>query len=298
MIGRNRVGVVGGLDALHDHGHALQAHAGIDGRARQRLHCPTVELHEHIVPDLDIVGVVAVHAGGAHLAQVVAQIHRDLRARAARAGIAHHPEVILLAEAQHSARVGAGLDPQLLGLYVGRQAQLVVAGEDREPQPLDRQLELLGQQIPGHRDRLGLEIIAERKVAQHLKERLVARRRADLFEIVVLARDAHALLGGGGARVGPLLQAQKGILERHHARVGKQQRRIVAGYQRRARHDRMTASFKELEIALADLRARQIFHDRALKPDSYAGSNSGIVRHSGAKRQLLTRRAGERHANR
>jgi hypothetical protein len=42
-----------------------------------------------------------------------------------------------------------------------------------------------------------------------------------------------------------------------------------------------------------------MFHE-SLKPDAYARSNSGIVRHSGAKRQLgtaeLARRTGERHA--
>ena len=59
----------------------------------------------------------------------------------------------------------------------------------------------LREQLPREGDRVGLEVVAEREVAEHLEERVVARRVADVVEVVVLAAGAHALLRGGRARV-------------------------------------------------------------------------------------------------
>ena len=91
-----------------------------------------------------------------------------------------------------------------------------------------RQPEFLGQQVPGELDRALLEIIAEREIAEHLEEGVVARGVADILEIVVLAAGAHAFLRRGGAAVGPLLHAGEDVLELHHAGIGEQQRRVVA----------------------------------------------------------------------
>ncbi len=49
-------------------------------------------------------------------------------------------------------------------------------------------------------DRDVLEIVAEREVAEHLEEGVVARGIADIVEIVVLAAGAHALLRRRRAR--------------------------------------------------------------------------------------------------
>ena len=43
-------------------------------------------------------------------------------------------------------------------------------------------------------DRLLLEIIAEREIAEHFEEGVVARGVADIVEVVVLAAGADALL--------------------------------------------------------------------------------------------------------
>jgi hypothetical protein len=69
-----------------------------------------------------------------------------------------------------------------------------------------------------------LEVVAEREVSEHLEEGVVARRAADVLQIVVLARHPHALLGGGRARVGPLLLAEEDALEGDHPGVGEEQR--------------------------------------------------------------------------
>ena len=61
-------------------------------------------------------------------------------------------------------------------------------------QPVLRQAEFLGDQVPGELDRALLEIVAEREIAEHLEEGVVARGVADIVEVVVLAAGAHAFL--------------------------------------------------------------------------------------------------------
>jgi hypothetical protein len=58
-------------------------------------------------------------------------------------------------------------------------------------------------------------------------------RVADLREVVVLAASAHALLRAGRPPLATRrrLHAQKHLLERHHAGVREQQRRIVRGHE-------------------------------------------------------------------
>ena len=91
-----------------------------------------------------------------------------------------------------SATPGDGL-PQSVGLVV-----LLV---DRDPEILGVEGEAAvllggGQQTPREADRVLLEVVAERPVAEHLEERAVTRRLADLFDVV----RADALLVVGRAR--------------------------------------------------------------------------------------------------
>ncbi len=115
--------------------------------------------------------------------------------------------------------------------------RIVVVDEDGDHQPVDRQPELLGDQVPGELDGAVLEIVAEREVAEHLEEGVVARGVADVVEVVVLAAGAHAFLRGDGARVGSLLEAGEDVLELHHPGIGEHQGRVVARHERRGRHD-------------------------------------------------------------
>src|SRR5262245_12477717 len=104
----------------------------------------------------------------------------DLAARAARPGLAHRPEVVLLAALDDPfGRQARDLPPELAGL--------VVLLEDRGEEVLWPEAPLLRHQLPAELDRLGLEVVAEREVAEHLEEGVVARRRADVLEVVVLA---------------------------------------------------------------------------------------------------------------
>ena len=253
------IGFVVGMDTLEHHRHAFEAHARINRRPRQGLHRRPVVLHKHIVPDLDIVRIVGVDAFRGHLRQIVAYVHRNLGTGAAGASLAHHPEIIFTPKAQHPARVGTLFNPETSGLFIG--GHLGVARENRKPQALDRQGKLLGKQRPSQLNRLGLEVIAERKVAQHFKKSLVAWRRANLLQVIMLATDAQTLLGGGCTAVRALLKAQKGILELHHARIGEKQGRVVGDHQGRTRDNRMAVALEELQVALADRGGRQLLHN-------------------------------------
>ena len=129
---------------------------------------------------------------------------------------------------------------------------LVVGVVDRDQQALGRQLPDLGQQLPGPGDGFLLEVVAERPVAEHLEEGVVARGVADLVEVVVLAAGAQAALHVGRAHVAALLGAEEHVLELDHAGVGEQQGRVVARHQRRRRHDGVAFAAEEIEEIAAD----------------------------------------------
>ena len=107
-------------------------------------------------------------------------------------------------------------------------------------------------QFPGEVDGVGLEVVAEGEVAQHLEEGVMAAGVADVLEVVVLAAGADAFLRAGGARVVALFQAQEDVLELVHARVGEQQRGVVGGHERRAADDAVASFGKKVEKALSD----------------------------------------------
>ena len=116
-----------------------------------------------------------------------------------------------------------------------------------------RNLPDVGQQLPGEPDRLFLEVVAEREVAEHLEKRVMARRRPDVLEVVVLAADAHALLAARRALVVALFLAEEHVLELVHPGVGEQQRRIVVRDERRAGHDAVAVPLEILQKRRANL---------------------------------------------
>ena len=81
------------------------------------------------------------------------------------------------------------VDPELLGL--------VVADVDGDPHAVGVEPERSGEQLPRPADGLGLEVVAEAPVAEHLEEAEVPGGAADGVEVVVLAAGPHALLRVG-----------------------------------------------------------------------------------------------------
>src|SRR5690606_32352284 len=191
------------VDTLEDGGHALQAHAGVDVLAGQLPEDRVVllaaalaplELHEHEVPHFEV--AVLVGYGAAFSAVFGAAVEVDLRAGSARSGHTHRPEVVGFA---------APLDALLGQSYLlppdGRG--FVVVQVDGDPQAFRVEAEATvghrgGEQLPGERDGLLLEVVAEGEVAQHLEEGGVPGGLADFVDV----NGAYTLLHAGGARVG------------------------------------------------------------------------------------------------
>lgn len=250
--GTQGVGLVHVLHVLQDHGETLETETGVDvlggqvaedGELLLAAALPALVLHEDQVPDLHVALVVD---GGAALdTELGAAVVVDLGARAAGAGDAHGPEVVLHAQAL-DALGGHTHDvaPDLLGL--------VVVLVDSDPQPLGVEAVTAvrhgaGEQLPGELDGAFLEVVAEGEVAAHLEERAVARGLADLFDV----GRADALLHAGGAREGRLDLTQEVGLERDHARGHQKERRVV-GDERRRRHYGVPALLEETQPAAAD----------------------------------------------
>ena len=225
-----RIVVVG---ALQHRGDTLQPHAGVDRRLGQFDALAVrklLVLHEHEVPDLDEAVALRIGTAGRPAGNLVAMVVEDFRARAARPGVAHRPEIIGAGDADDAAlRQARDLLPQI--------ERLVVVDVDGGGELVLGQAEFLGDQVPGQLDGAVLEVVAEREVAEHLEEGVMPRGVADVVEVVVLAAGAHAFLRGDRALVRALLETGEYVLELHHAGVGEHQRRVVARHQRRRRHD-------------------------------------------------------------
>ncbi len=232
------------VHALHNAREALQPHAGIDiGVVQRRIAAfsVAVELGEHQVPEFDVpVTVAADAAGGLAASVLLAAVEIDFGAGAAGAGSVL-PEIVLFAEA-HDAR---GVHPDLFRPDI---EGLVVILIDRHPQPVDRKLHHLRAELPRPRGRLVLEIIAERKIAQHLEKGAVPVGDTHPVDI----RRADAFLTGGHplARRGHL--PGEIFLHGRHAGIDQQKAVVSLRDQGEARQPQMALGFKKRQIFLAD----------------------------------------------
>ena len=249
----HQVGLPHGVDALQQGEDALEPGAGVDRRLRQqraRAVGRLVVLHEHQVPELHEPVAVRIVERPAVGAERRAAVDVDLGARTARAGVAHLPEVVLVAEPLDALERHADLlVPDRLGLVVG----LV----DGDPQPVAVEAPaarrgVAGDEVPAPGDDLVLEVVAEAEVAEHLEEHEVALGAADVVEVVVLAAGAGALLRADRPRVRRHLVADEVRLERHHAGDGEHDRRVVRDEARR-RHDGVVLRGEEVEERQSEL---------------------------------------------
>ena len=116
LVIRDRSGEIGEIfGALNDRGHALETHSGIDVALRQRRESAVrvrIELDEHQIPNLDAARVFFVHQRATGVA-VGREIDMHFRARPARAGVAHHPEIVRFPAVENvNCRIEIGLAKQ------------------------------------------------------------------------------------------------------------------------------------------------------------------------------------------
>ncbi len=113
IIGDNAGEVGEILGALDNRAGAFKAHAGVDvlrGQRRKGTIDVCIELHKDEVPDFDAFGAVGVD----HLGTAVSfgrEVDVQLGTGTARAGVAHHPEVVL-AVAGHNTLFGQMAEPE------------------------------------------------------------------------------------------------------------------------------------------------------------------------------------------
>ena len=232
-----------------------------------------IELNEDVIPDLDAARLAGVDQGATGRLVVSGQeVEVNLGARAAGASVAHHPKIVLLATVNDvdlwiKALGCEDAGPDVIGFLVerGRIALGRVRLVDGREEPLRRNTPDPRDQLPAPGERLLLEIVAKRPVAEHLEKRVVGGVEADILEVVVLATSADAFLGVSragilrGLRAGPpgdvgLPVAEKDRHELVHAGVGEKQAGR-AGQQRGRRHDGVVVLRKKIKEALADFSA-------------------------------------------
>ena len=242
-----------GVDILADHRQTLQTHAGVDVLLLELgvvAVTVVVELGKDVVPHLNIaVAVAADRAAGLTAAVLRAAVVVNFGAGAAGAR-AMLPEIILLAEAEDALGGDANLvAPDGEGLVVRRGR--LAAGEHRGVQAVRLQADPLGagEELPRPGDCLMLEVVAEREVAEHLKEGAVARGVTD---VVNVAR-ADALLAGADAAARRLLLALEPGLHGGHARVDEQDGLVVLRDQGKAGQAQVALALKEAEEHLSQL---------------------------------------------
>ena len=256
--GSHLIDLVQIFDALLEKGDPFEAHTGVDILARQfaqdlEVMCPdgcsAQPLHEDEIPDLDVSVVVGGRAAPATVGG--AAVEEDLGVGPRGARRSHRPVVVGLAHALDALIRKSG---RLLPVA----SCVVVVFVDRDPEVSLLEAEAavrfgLREQLPGIRDRLFLEVIAEREVAIHLKERAVTGGLADLFDV----EGPNALLHTGGTRVWSGYESGQVRHEWHHAGDREKERRVVA-HQRGRRHYGVTAVSKEVEPAVADVSGQHL----------------------------------------
>src|SRR5438093_1507124 len=124
---------------------------------------------------------------------------------------------------------------------------------DRDPQAVRVDPVTVGHELVGEPAGLGLEVVPEGKVPEHLEEGQVPIRVPDVLDV---ARPEH-LLGAGRPGVRRLLQPEEVRLELVHPGVRQQQRRIVRD-ERGRRHDPVPLPLEELQEGSADLVAQHL----------------------------------------
>jgi hypothetical protein len=82
---------------------------------------------------------------------------------------------------------------------------------------------------------------------------VVARRVADIVEVIVLAAGANAFLRRGGGRIRTAFKPGEDVLEWHHPGIDEHQSRIVVRDERRRRHRLMPFGREEIEEGAANV---------------------------------------------
>src|SRR5205085_1370780 len=142
------------------------------------------------------------------------------------------------------------------------------------------------RQLPGQLDGALLEVVADREVPEHLEERQVTRRVADVLDV----RGAKALLAARQSLLRGLLDPLKVRLERVHARRRQQHRRVERRRDERRRgQPEVVALGEEVQEPLADLVGRHaaiVAHPTIASPARNTAAWPGAAPSNGSARWI------------
>ena len=183
-------------------------------------------LHEDEVPEFEEAFALAARcAGRAAAADLLAAVVEELGVRPAGARAADRPEVVRAVEADDPLRGQAFRLPETDGFSVLAEPELRIAGEDRDPELVRVDLHVVEDELPREVDRPILEVLAERKVAEHLEEREMEGVETDLVDV----GGAEDLLGRGQQRRRRRLAAEEVRHQRLHAGAVEQGGAVPVG---------------------------------------------------------------------
>jgi hypothetical protein len=114
---------------------------------------------------------------------------------------------------------------------------------------------------------------------------MVGAVAAHVFQVVVLAGHAHALLRVDRARIRAFVGAQEDVFELDHPGVCKQQGGIPARDERSRGHSRVSMLDEEIDKVLADFRTGQFFRGHSCSEVQDGGyyTNDGHRRDQGVE---------------
>src|ERR1017187_5755566 len=121
-----------------------------------------------------------------------AEIVEQLRRRSAGTGFAHLPEIVLVEPLD-----SFGGDADIVMPDFG---SLVVGQVHCHPDTVTIDTQYVHDEFPSPANRVALEVVAERPVAEHLEEAQVPQGPSYGVQVIVLAPRADALLDAGGPR--------------------------------------------------------------------------------------------------
>ena len=154
------------------------------------------------------------------------QVDVYLRAGAAGTCITHLPEVVVLVAVYYMA-LGKMLFPYRGCLVIACETLVCCSLKHGGIQTLGVKVKHVNEILPCPVYGFLLEVVAKRPVAQHLKHRVVVCVHAHLFEVVVLAAHAKALLRVGYPFIFGCFVAEYDVLELVHAGIRKHECGVI-----------------------------------------------------------------------
>ena len=248
---------------MNDRGNALKAHSGVHvfgGERRKGAIFIGIVLDEHKVPDFNALTAVGIYKA-AFRAAFGREVDVQFTAGTTRAGVAHHPKVILFVAVNNvhgGVEPGGGENfrPITISLLVELARVAITGLVHGGVQAFLGEPPSAGDQLPRPLNGLFFEVITKRPVAEHFEESVVIGIHPHIVEVVVFAAGANTLLRISGAAgvVRAVSFAEKNRHKLIHAGVGKQQVRRI-GHQTRARYNGVLSGLKEIQKILPNLTA-------------------------------------------